>query len=129
VSPEDRALVEGFASATLANESFHHREHVRVAWLYLCAAPFEEAAARFCRDLKRFAAAHGRPQLFHHTITWAFLALVKERQDVTAADDFDAFAAANPDLLAPARDALSPYYDRETLGSERARRVFLLPRR
>jgi hypothetical protein len=42
-------------------------------------------------------------------------------------ETFEAFAARNPDLLAWNPSVLDRYYDRETLGSDRARRVFLMP--
>ena len=38
----------------------------------------------------------------------------------------DAFASANPDLLDNASGLLETLYDRETLRSDHARRVFLL---
>lgn len=117
-----------FEACTRPNAAFGHREHVRVAWTYLRAESFEKAALRFCTNLRRFAEAHGRKGLYHETITWAYLALVNERRDACPASEFDAFAADNPDLFDDANGVLVSLYDRETLGSERARRVFLLPR-
>jgi hypothetical protein len=124
----DAELLAGFESCSLPATALGHREHVRLAWLYLRAEPFERAALRFCTNLRRFAEAHGKPGLYHETITWGYLALVNERRDASPTGDFDAFAASNPDLFDNANGALSALYDRETLRSERARRVFLLPR-
>ena len=95
----------------------------------LLSEPFERAGLRFCSSLRRFAEAHGKHGLYHETITWAYLALVNERRDASPGDDFSAFAAANPDLFDKDSGVLLALYDRETLRSERARRVFLLPRR
>ncbi|MGO9000231.1 MAG: hypothetical protein ACLQVI_43435 [Polyangiaceae bacterium] len=125
----DADLLAGFESCTLANTAFGHREHVRVAWLYVRAEPFERAAMRFCTNLRRFAEAHGKPGLYHETITWAYLALVNERRDACPVEDLDVFAATNADLFDNANGVLLTRYDRETLRSERARRVFLLPTR
>jgi len=124
----DAELVTEFEACTLPNTAFGHREHVRLAWLYLRADPFEKAALRFCTNLRRFADVHGRRALYHETITWAYLALVNERRDACSAGGFDTFAAKNPDLFDNTNGALFTLYDRDTLHSERARRVFLLPK-
>jgi hypothetical protein len=122
-------LLQGFESCSLPPAAFGHREHVRVAWLYLSAAPFEQAALRFCTNLRRFAAALGKERLYHETITWAYLALVNERRAACTAGSFDAFAAANSDLFDKTGGALAALYDPAVLRSERARSVFLLPGR
>jgi hypothetical protein len=125
---DDGALVEGFEACSLPAAEFGHAEHVRVAWLYLASgAPFEEAALRFCKGLRRYAESLGKADRYHETITWAFLALVNERRHASGATRFDAFAEQNRDLFAPDLAALTRFYDRETLRSELARRVFLLP--
>lgn len=123
---DDETLLARFEDATLPAADFRHREHVRVAWLLLRRAPFETAAARFCASLRRFAAAQGKADRFHATITWAYLALVDERSHATAASTFAGFEAANPELFDGR--ALSALYDDETLASPLARRAFVLPR-
>jgi hypothetical protein len=126
----DDALLRAFESCDLPTAEFSHREHLRVAWLYVRAMPFADAASRFCAGLKRFAAAKGASAKYNETITWAYLALLNERANVDdAAPTFDAFIAANADLLDHKGGALATLYDRTVLESELARRVFLLPRK
>lgn len=93
-------LLEQFEACTLPNSAFHHREHVRLAFLYLCTYPVLEALQRFSTSLTKFAAADDRPGLYSETITWAFLLLIRERT-VRAGplQNWDEFAACNPDLL------------------------------
>ena len=124
---EDAEFLRSFEDCTLPSSAFHHRDHVRVAWLYLQGCPPLEALAKFTDGLKRFATANGHPGLYHETITWAYLFLIQER--MAADETFEAFAARNPDLLAWKPSVLDRYYDRETLGSDRARRVFVMPDR
>jgi hypothetical protein len=130
---DDRAFLAAFESCALPGEAFHHRDHVRVAWLYLRELPAAAALERFASGLRRFAATHGHPGLYHETITWAYLVLIRERMarsaDLTPGDTFEDFAAAHPDLLTWKPSILDRYYRQETLGSELARRVFLLPDR
>ena len=49
----DRAFIDAFERCALPNGSFHHRDHVRLAWLYLRHLPPLEALARFATALKR----------------------------------------------------------------------------
>jgi hypothetical protein len=129
----DSEIVSAFEELTLPAASFRHREHLLVAWSYLRELPFAEAGARFARNLRRFARAHGAEAKYHETITWAYLSLLGERMHAGAGfrspgASFDAFLAANPGLLAPAHGALAAFYDAETLASPLAREVFVLPR-
>lgn len=126
---DDDAFMEAFAAGTLGDGAFRHRDHVRMAWLYLERWPLAEAAGRFIADLQRFAGARGAPNLYHATITWAYLLIVHERRAASPAATWDAFAAAHPDLLGWKPSILDRYYRSETLWSDRARRVFVMPDR
>lgn len=123
----DAGFVAAFESCTLPAEQFHHRDHVRLAFLYLRQAPPLEALGRFAEGLKRYAASLGVTTLYHETITWAYLLLIHERMARGPASDFETFAAANEDLLARHPSVLERYYLPETLASDLARRTFLLP--
>jgi hypothetical protein len=127
----DEEFLRRFEAGTLPDGGFHHRDHVRLAWLYLGRHPLLEAIARFRDGLRRFAAARGKPGLYHETITWAFLLLIHERmaRRPPSTASWEAFAAANPDLLVWRPSVLGTYYRDETLASELARRVFVLPDR
>jgi hypothetical protein len=121
---EDRELAHAFESCTLPPSEFTHRNHVRIAWLYLRDAPLLEAVARFRDSLQRYAASVGAAAKYHETITFAFVFLIHERMQRSPLPTFDEFAGANPDLLGP---VLERYYRPETLASDLARRTFLMP--
>ena len=126
----DDEFVARFEDCTLPNSAFHHRDHVRLAWLYLRRHPPLVALARFAEGLRRFATANGHPGLYHETITWAFLLLIRERMERGApGGTSEDFAQANPDLLTWKPSILDRYYRPETLSSELARRVFVMPDR
>ncbi len=126
---DDATLIQAFEACSLKESEFSHRTHVRVAWLCLTSsAHFEEAALRFCRGLRRYVESLGKAGRYHETITWAFLAIVSERQRACGASSFDHFANQNPDLFEPQLAPLLRYYDAETLHSELARAAFVLPR-
>jgi hypothetical protein len=123
----DQHFAEAFERCEIANDAFHHRDHVRLAWIYLRQMPVIEALKRFTESLKRFAAHNDVPNLYHETITWAYLLLIHERMERNPVDDFATFEAANDDLFAWKPSILERYYDQETLDSPLAKRIFLMP--
>lgn len=126
----DEDLLRRFEDTTLPAASFHHREHVRVAWLYLRQEEPVAALSRFSEGLKRFAAANGADGLYHETITWAYLLLIRERMERQGTGStWEEFARNNPDLLGWKPSILDRYYRPETLGSDLARRTFVMPDR
>jgi len=122
-------LIEAFERSEVPNEGFHHRDHVRVLWTYLRERPLLQALDRFSAALQRFAAHHGKTMLYHETITWAHAVLIHERMQRTPAASWDDFCRENADLLSWRPSILDRYYQPETLKSELARRVFILPDR
>src|SRR5439155_5705055 len=93
----DHEFAIAFEACAVANTDFHHADHIRLAWIYLREHPLLEAIDRFSTSLKRFAAHHGVPGLYHETITWVYLLLIHERMN--GEPSFDAFRAAYPDLF------------------------------
>ena len=122
----DAEFLAALEGASLPPSCFRHGEHLRAAYLYLRQSGFEGAITRMRRALTGYAAAQGRPGLYHETITVAFLALVNERLQGRADQDWQTFAAGNRELFD--KRYLSQYYRPETLASPRAREVFLLSR-
>src|ERR1700722_17381746 len=112
----DDEFMASFESGCLDAQSFHHADHVRMAFLYLRRYPALEALQRFSTSLVGFAAAIGKPQLYHETITWAFMLLIRERLARTGSEQTWAeFQARNADLLDWKDNVLKKHYRSETL--------------
>jgi len=123
-------ILAAFEAGTLDPAGFHHRDHVRLAWAHLRHYPGPLALDRFCTGLRRLAQAAGKPERYHETITWAYLLLINERMERTGRDrSWRELAEANADLLTWRPTILEAYYCEETLRSDLARRVFVLPDR
>ncbi|MGA8213864.1 MAG: hypothetical protein WB799_09730 [Candidatus Sulfotelmatobacter sp.] len=120
-------LIRCFESDTLPEGSFHHADHVRLAFAYLCEHPVLQALEKFASALKRFAAARGKTQLYNETITCAYFFLIRERMACLDGADWEEFARENPDLLTWKDGVLNRYYREATLKSDLARKVFVLP--
>ncbi len=116
-----------FESDNLLDDSFHHTDHVRLAFAYLSQYPVLQALERFATGLKRFAAARGKSQLYNETITCAYIFLIRERMARSAVTDWKEFSRQNPDLFVWKDGILSRYYHEATLKSDLARTVFVLP--
>ena len=123
----DTEFVEAFEACTLPSSEFHHRNHVRLAWVLFQREPFIEASAHFIHSLKRYATSLGAAGLYHETITWAYLVAIHERIARGNVADWETFANTNGDLFEKA--FLERYYRPETLKSEHARKVFVMPDR
>jgi len=104
---------------------FPHSEHLRFAYEMLARHSFAETVSLFSAGLKKLAAKSGRPELYHDTITIAYLSLVAERRAQSQARDWTAFIAENGDLLE--KSCLERWYERRRLTSDLARQNFVLP--
>lgn len=120
-------LIDCFESDAVPENSFHHVDHVRLAYAYLSEYPPIVALGKFGSALKRFAAARGKPQLYNETITCAYFFLIHERMARHAATDWEEFARLNSDLLTWKDGILSHYYRDATLRTDLARSVFVFP--
>jgi hypothetical protein len=123
-------LIQQFEDGTTPAATFHHADHVRLAFEYLCRYSTLEALQRFSVALQRFAAGQGKAQLYHETITWAYLLLIRERiARAGSVQTWEEFGERNADLLVWKGGVLAALYRQETLDSDLARHTFVLPDR
>jgi hypothetical protein len=118
-------VIHRFESGSV--DSFHHADHVRLAFAYLSQYSALQALEKFASALKSFAACRGKTQLYHETITHAYFFLIRERMARSAAVEWEEFARQNADLLRWKDGILSRYYQETTLKSDLARKVFIFP--
>jgi hypothetical protein len=129
----DDELIAGFEAASLA--AFHHRDHVRVAWIYLRRLGLHGALAAVSHGLQRMSAAKGQAAKYHETVSWLYVFVIHERlageraAEAGAGAGWEAFVAANPDLFGNWGGFAKRFYTPRTLGSPLARRTFVLPDR
>jgi hypothetical protein len=100
----DEQFLRALESCALSADEFGHAGHVRACYLYLRSAGFASALDRISSVLRRYA--------------------LVERGD---GGTWEKFAQQNPELFAA--DLLLNFYPRALLESDKARRLFILPRR
>ena len=116
----DEDFLRAFEDLSYPADLFHHREHIRVAWLYLKASDATRAAERMSEGIRRFANHQGATQKYHHTMTLAWMRLVAAALVETPENEtFEQFLAAHPELNG--KDLISKYYSKELLQTAAAR--------
>ena len=122
----DQDFLRAFEELSFPDDRFHHREHIRVAWLYLKSSDASRAAELMSEGLRRFANHHGATQKYHHTLTLAWMRLVAAAMVETPEGyTFEQFITAHPQL--EDTSFLGKYYSKEVLQSVAAREAWVEP--
>ena len=122
----DEEFLRAFEDLSFPAERFHHREHIRVAWLYLKLSDATRASQRMSEGIRRFASHHGATQKYHHTLTLAWMRLVAAALvETPEAYTFEQFLAAHPEL--EDTKLLDEFYSKELLESATAREGWVGP--
>ena len=130
---DDAEFLRQFESRTLPFAQWTHRAHVRVAFLYLRAHPFDQALVRMRSGVKAYNVANNVPESptsgYNETTTHAFLHLIAATMQaydgVFPADDSDAFCNAHPQLMT--RHALRHFYSPQQRMHPLAKTQFVEP--
>jgi hypothetical protein len=120
---DDASFLTAVTSGSLPLDSFHHGDHLRLAWLKLHAFPFPEALSEIRRTIRSFASHHGKATIYHETITTAWVALLASHREPT----FTEFLGANEHLLNKA--LLERYWSPQILYSSAAKETWVPPDR
>jgi hypothetical protein len=120
----DQEFLEAFECGDLSE--FHHRDHIRMAWLYLRQFGFEEGSKRIVLGIQHFAKAHHQTQLYHETITQFWIRLVRHAIGLyPETKDFGRLVENLPILCQS--QSIYRHYTREALMSELARKEWCPP--
>ena len=123
----DSEFVSQFENTTLNKIHFNHKGHLRLAWIYLNAYPFDKALELICLGIEKYAMSLGANDKFNVTITQALMHIMKLRLDQNWLQDFQAFANANEDLFLDSFTVLTQYYSKNILYSDLAKSTFVSP--
>jgi len=122
----DLEFVRKFEACELANDCFHHQDHIRLGWIYLQRYGEKEARERIAEAIRRFAAHHGNSDKYHETITVAWLRLVRNVMARVPQDaSFGDLTIAAPELLD--KRTIEQFYSAAALSAEAARTHWVEP--
>ena len=120
----DTQLIEQFESGEL--QSFRHRDHIQVAWLYLSQSGWNQGYQQIQNGIQNFARVHNALSKYHETITrfWALMIhqAIEANPDCI---DFEEFASAYPQLLD--KTLIRDYYSSTLLANQDARQTWHAP--
>jgi hypothetical protein len=127
---DDEKFLEQFETAALPLAEWHHKQHIKVAYLYLRRFPFETAMVRMREGVKAFNAATNTPESltrgYHETTTQAWMRLVYFTLcEYGPAESAEAFYEQSPQLQQ--KKILRFFYTKERFTSPEAKAGFVEP--
>jgi hypothetical protein len=127
---DDEVFLAAFEAGTWPFEKWHHREHIRVAYLYLCRHSYEAALEKMRSGIKALNIAHKVPERpdrgYHETMTQGWMRVTHHALTMSGkCDSSEAFLQRHNTLLS--KDALLRHYTKDRLMSQQARKEFVEP--
>lgn len=119
----DVEFLSAFETGDLPLSGFRHADHLRLAWLCLHQASLAEAELRVRNGIRRFAERHGVMDIYHDTVTKAWVRLLATHRERS----FPEFLAQHESRLN--MNLLHRFWTPELLASEQARRGWVVPDR
>ncbi len=116
----DIEFAAAFEDCSLPPEQFHHRDHIRLAWIYFHRYG-PAAGARIAESIRRYAAHLGKSDKYHETMTQAWMRLVQHA--AASSPSFDGMLDRCPWLLD--KTYLHRFYSQDLLNSEQAKVSFV----
>jgi hypothetical protein len=125
VSSADEEFLSAFEAARIANQDFHHRDHLRLAWIQVHRLGLRRASDAVAAGIRQFASHHGHGERYHETMTRFWVRVIGMGIDCHPTFAFDDLLAAEPHLL----DKNLPYrhWSRGRMLSDDARRQWVEP--
>ena len=126
----DETFVREFETGRFTMAQWHHREHIKIGYVYLRRYSFEAALARLHEKLEALNEVHQVPahphRGYHETMTVAWLVLVAAiLEEYGPEATSDEFCEKHPELLE--KTALRLFYSRDLIMSAQAKREFVQP--
>jgi hypothetical protein len=105
----DVELTRALERCEVPNEGFRHRDHLRVACVYLQESPtVSDALARMAATLRRFAASAGKAEKYSDAMTAFWMYQVASARAMLPDADCETIVRAYPHLLD--KNAALAYY-------------------
>jgi len=130
---DDTQFLQQFEDCTFPVEQWNHRAHVKAAFLYLSAHPFDIALDMMRLGIQRFNAANDVPETetrgYNETTTVAFMHLVAATMnaygDIFPTPDADTFCDTHSQLMSP--NILRLFYSPQRRSHPDAKTKFVEP--
>ena len=126
----DDEFLRSFEACTMPLDTWHHREHVKVAYLYITRFGIEAARRKIREGIRAYNAANKVAESptsgYHETMTQAWLSIIHATiEEYGTHATADEFFDSHPQLSQ--KKNLRLFYSRDLFISDRAKREFLEP--
>lgn len=121
----DGEFIERFEQGCLSGSNFPHRAHLRMAWLYVKDLGSEVAIDKAAQGIRNLADANGQVNLYHDTLTRAWVYLVAAAVAQSSSPTFTDFLGNHRELLD--KQLLLRFYSPGLLASPEARAQWVAP--
>ncbi|WP_185233308.1 hypothetical protein [Teredinibacter franksiae] len=127
ISDLDKSFLSAFENSTLEVDAFHHREHLRLAYITLVLNDVDLAYRRIRAGLLRMLQRNGVGSVkYHDTLTFAWIQAVKHFMWLTEnANSSEEFLSQNQLLLD--KNVMFTHYSQALINAEQARKQFVPP--
>ena len=127
ISLQDTIFYKAFEASEITLDNFHHKEHIRLAYILLVESDLDTAYKKLKRLLQNYLKYNAvPPEKYHVTMTRAWLLAVlhfmHKSADSVSSEDF----ISQNDILLDTEIMFS-HYSRELLLSDEARMAFVEP--
>src|SRR5437763_417404 len=99
VTAADEAFVTAFHAHQLSNQGFHHRDHLRLAWVQIRRLGLERASDVVTNGIRHFAVHHGRAEGYNETMTRFWVRVIGIGISRHPELSFEELLATEPHLL------------------------------
>lgn len=127
VSKSDIKFLDAFEACSIPVDEFHHKEHIRLAYILLAQTDIDNAYEKLKTSLLNYLEHNGVPSSkFHETMTRAWLLAVKHIMHLSApSTDSEDFIYRN-DIVSN-KEVMFTHYSRDLINSSKAREKFIEP--
>ena len=122
---DDNEFLATFERGGFSAHEFRHRDHLRMAHLYLQRHAPRDATERACAGIQRLAATHGHAYKYNATLSRAWVHVVALAMAQHPGATFDTLITEHPQLLD--KHLLLTHYTRTTLFGPQARQRWVAP--
>jgi len=122
----DEEFVRAFENCELKHGTFHHADHLRLAWIYVTRHGAGGAEQRLLAGIRKMANHVGAPQKFLYTTTVAWTRLVAATENRgSVSESFAEWAQLHPEFLE--KNLLAKHYSPGRLETPAARSGWVEP--
>ncbi len=126
ISDLDKSFLSAFENATLDVMAFHHREHLRLAYILLVIDDVKTAHLKARAGLQRLLQHNAISSEYHETLTLAWMQAVKHFMFLTqSASSSEHFIEQNQILLD--KQIMFTHYSRSVIEGEKSRNEYIPP--